>query len=102
MAKKSKEKKKYVEFKYSGDTFEYSGRIYPDEDSKRLFMYLTLDDVLTISCHLVNYKKDKYFISFPDYKQKDGNYKSFIYTDEGLNEELDSLVNAIVEALESE
>lgn len=98
MAKK-KSSKEYAEFKLKGETFDYTGRVYPAKKDGNPFIYLTLNDVFTIQCHLVEGKKSN-FIGWPSYKS--GNdYKSLIYVDKDLNEEIDLLITQIEAALES-
>ena len=101
MAKEKKSKKKEKEFKevkFKGQKFNYSGRIYPSDESRQ-FMYLTLNGCITIQCHLVEGKNGS-FISFPSWKNKDGDYKSYIYWDEALEDEMSDLITTIEEALE--
>ena len=100
MAKKEKEKKSngYAEFKFKGEVFDYTGRVYPAKKKGNPFIYLTINDVITIQCHLVEGKKSS-FIGWPSY-EVDGKWKSSIYVDEDLNDEIDSLVEVIEKALE--
>ena len=97
MAKKNKEVRDFEEFSYDGENFEYTGRVYPAKDG-RSFVYLTIDGVFTIQCHLVETEKGKFFISFPSYKNKDGKYKSYIFTDEKMQDELEEHAKEIHEA----
>ena len=50
MAKKEKEKKSkdYAEFKFKGEVFDYTGRVYPAKKKGNPFIYLTINDVLTL------------------------------------------------------
>ena len=100
MAKKEKEKKSkdYAEFKFKGETFDYTGRVYPAKKKGNPFIYLTINDVITIQCHLVEGKKSS-FIGWPSY-EVDGKWKSNIFVDEDLNDEMDKLVEVIEKALE--
>lgn len=96
MAKKKSSE--YAEFKFKGETFDYSGRVYPAKKKGNPFVYLTLNDVITIQCHLIEGKKGS-FISWPSYQDNKDNYKSLIYIDKALNDEIDSLIEKIEEAL---
>lgn len=97
MAKKNKEVRDYETFSLDGDHFEYTGRVYPEKDG-RSFVYLTIDGVFTIQCHLVRTEKGNLFLSFPSYKNKDGEYKSYIFTDEKMQKDLQDLAIEIHEA----
>ena len=101
MAKKEKEKKSkdYAEFKYKGEVFDYYGRVYPAKKKGNPFIYLTINDVITIQCHLVEGKKSN-FIGWPSY-EVEGKWKSSIYVDEDLNDEMNELVEVIEKALDS-
>lgn len=98
MAKAKTKKADYAEFKFKGETFDYTGRAYPAKKNGNPFIYLTINDVLTIQCHLVEGKKSS-FIGWPSYKAGD-EYKSSIYVDKELNDEIDSLIEVIEKALE--
>lgn len=97
---KNKKANEYAEFKFKGDTFDYSGRVYPAKKKGNPFVYLTLNDAITIQVHLIEGKKGS-FISWPSYKTSDGDYKSLVYWDESIEKEMDKLIEAIEEALES-
>lgn len=97
MAKKNKEVRNYEEFSYDGEQFDYTGRVYPEKEG-RSFVYLTIDGVFTIHCHLVKTENGKLFLSFPSYKNKDGEYKSYVFTDEKMQNDLDELAKEIHEA----
>ena len=99
MAKKDNKKSNgYAEFKMKGDTFDYSGRVYPAKKKGNPFVYLTINGVITIQCHLVEGKKSN-FIGWPSY-EVDGKWKSSVYVDEELNDEIDKLIEVIEKALE--
>lgn len=98
MAKSKAKKADYAEFKFKGETFDYTGRVYPAKKKGNPFIYLTINDVITIQCHLVEGKKSN-FIGWPSY-EVEGKWKSSIYVDEDLNDEIDSLVEVIEKALE--
>jgi DNA-binding cell septation regulator SpoVG len=104
-AKKSanKETKEFKEFKHTGTTFEYTGRVYPAKEGKgkvknTYYLSITLNGVLTINgCYLVE-TENNCFIKWPQYKSGD-DYKSYIFTDKEFNKELDGVVFAIMAAL---
>lgn len=101
--KKEEAKTNYSEFKYSGKVFEYSGRLYPKTEGKgkvvaRYGLSLTLNDVITIKgIHLVE-TEESFFLTFPSYKSGD-DYKSYLFIDKALNEEIDALTDAIVKVI---
>ena len=97
MAKKNKEVRDFEEFSFDGEHFDYTGRVYPAKNG-RSFVYLTIDDVFTIKCFLVETEKGKFFISFPSYENKEGKYTSYIFTDEKMRDELEELAKEIHEA----
>ena len=96
--KKAKEKKEFVEFNVKSETFDFSGRIYPGKEKKglrRSWMSLCLNDSITIqNCYLVETKSST-FIGFPQYKNKDDEYKSHIFIDEDMREEIDNLAEVL-------
>ena len=106
MAKKEakKEEIKFNEFKFSGETFEYSGRVYPKKSGEtkgkvtaKWYVQLVLNDVLTIKgCYLVE-TKDDYFLTFPQYK-KDDSFESYIYIVKDMNTEIEELTAIIYRA----
>ena len=101
MAKKSNKSADYAEFKFSGEVFEYTGRVYPAKSKKSdPFVYLTLNDAFTIQCHLKETKKGDQFLSFPSWKDSDGEYHQYTYIDKSLNDEMDKLIEKISNALE--
>ena len=95
-----KDEKKFVEFDLKSESFDFSGRVYPGEKKKnvrRSYMSLCLNGVFTISgCWLVE-TKDNTFISFPQYLSKDDEYKSYVFIDEEMREEMDNLAQLIQE-----
>ena len=100
-AKEIKENKSYMEFSFKGKEIDYTGRIYPDlkksTDALDITpMNLTINGVITIKgCKLLQSDKASW-ISFPQYKDKDGEYKSYVYIDQTYSkEELDKLVEVI-------
>ena len=106
MARKAKEtketKKNYVEFTFKGKEIDYSGRLYPElkksTDALDITpMSLTINGVITIKgCKLMQSDKSSW-ISFPQYKDKNGDYMSYVYVDRAFS---DSELAAIVEELE--
>ena len=90
------EEPKFKEFNYSGKTFEYSGRLYEAKEGKgkvksRSYMSLVLNDSITINgCYFTVLDDGAAFISYPQY-QKDKEYKSYIFVDKELNEEIEEL-----------
>lgn len=102
------ESKGYAEFKYSGNTFDYSGRIYPKMKGSdkgkvkgKYYVALCFNDVFTLKgCYLVETESD-YFLTFPQFAKKDGDktaYDSFVFVDKKLNDEIDELTNFIYKA----
>ena len=96
---KEEAKKDFLEVNYSGDSFEWSVRVYPGKEGKgnvvsRHGLSITLNNVFSLKgCTLVE-TADKYFISWPQYSKegKDGGFFSYVYTSKELNEEIDKLV----------
>lgn len=97
---KKEEAKKFEEFKYSGKCFEYSGRIYEGSEGKgkvksRSYMSLVLNDAISINgCYFTVLDDGAAFIAWPQYK-KGEEYKSYIFTSEEINEELEALTKVI-------
>lgn len=94
----------FTEFKYSGDTFEYSGRIYKDKkrEAGKLTIYpmsLTLNDTITIKCCSFYETEKNMWVGGPQYKSGD-EYKDFIYFDKDINDELDTLAETIKAAID--
>lgn len=100
-----KEEREFVEFSFKSETFDFSGRVYPGEKSKgikRSWMSLCINDAITIqNCYLVE-TKDNLFISFPQWKNKDDEYKSHIFISEDISEEIDNLAELINEKISGE
>ena len=102
MARKAKEtkeeKKNYIEFTFKGKEIDYSGRIYPDlkksTDACDITpMSLTINGVMTIKgCKLMQ-SDSASWIAFPQYKNKDGDWMSYVYVDRAYSDnELAELV----------
>ena len=101
--KAEKKENEFKEFNLSEETFDYTGRVYPWEESgngvKRAYLSLCINESITINyCHLVQ-SKDNLFISFPSIKSGD-NYKSVIFTAEDMNEELDKVAEEIANLID--
>lgn len=101
-ASKKENKPEFKEFKFSEDIFDYTGRIYPWEETgstRRAYLSLCMNDAITVNyCHLVE-TKEHLFISFPSIKSKE-DYKSIIFTDEDLKTELDKIAGKLKELLD--
>lgn len=95
--------KEFLEFEFEGKTFDYTGRIYPKKEGKgnvvsKHGMSITLNKNFTIkNCNIVE-TADSFFISWPQYSAGDA-FKSYIYVDEVLNDEIDKLTQAIADLL---
>ena len=98
--KKEEKKETYKEFKFDGQTFSYSGRIYPTRGAAGKILNswgltLTLNDSITVKgCRLVE-TENNIFITWPQYQNKDNKYISYFYIAESLNEELDKLIQQL-------
>lgn len=101
-AKGKAKEKEFIEYDVKSETFDFSGRIYPGEESKgvtRSWMSLCINECITIqNCYLIE-TKNSTFISFPQYKNKDGEYRSHIYIDEDFREELDNLTEILLDKI---
>ena len=97
----------FKEFKYSGKTFEYTGRVFPSREGsgkvKRTWgLTITLNGLIDIKgCKLVE-TESNVFITYPQYvtgeKGKE-EWKSYIYVNKDLNEEIDALVNELMKVV---
>ena len=105
--KKVKEEKKYIEFDVKSESFDFSGRIYPGEmenskagnQYRRSYVSLCLNSLITINgCYLVETESST-FISFPGYQTKNGENRSYIFTDEDIRDELNSLAEILADKL---
>lgn len=100
MKKAKEEKAKFEEFTYTGKTFEYSGKIYEGSEGEgkvksRSYLSLTLNDAITIKgCYFVVLDGGSAFITYPQYK-KGEEYKSYIFTNDDLKDELEALSKVI-------
>lgn len=102
-----KEEKKFIEFDVKSDSFDFSGRIYPGEvqnsqngnQYRRSYLSLCLNSLITINgCYLVETENGT-FISFPGYQTKDGENRSYIFTDQDIRDELNSLAEILADKL---
>lgn len=104
MARKTTKKADYVEFKFDGKEFKYSGRLYLDnqKETKKCTitpMSLTLNEVITIKgCKLFQTDKNSW-ITGPSYQSGD-DYKDYLYIGKDLNDEMDKLVEEIEKVLD--
>lgn len=89
MAKKNapeKVKNSYKEFNVECGDYTFSGRIYPDLAKTygkvtSTPVSLTIDDLMSIKgCSLKQTDKNAW-VSFPEYKNKNGDYVSYVYVD---------------------
>lgn len=89
MAKKnapSKAKNSYKEFSFESENYTFSGRIYLELAKTygkvtSTPVSLTIDDLMSIKgCSLKQTEKNAW-IAFPEYKNKDGDYVSYVYVD---------------------
>lgn len=103
----AKEAKKYKEFKVTGDSFEYTGRVYAGREGtgkvkRKWGLTLTLNGVITIKgIWLVQTESGKVFFTYPQYKSGD-NYASYIYIDKALNDDFAKLTKSICKSLKIE
>lgn len=90
----------FKEFTMEGDTFSYTGRIYPKKEGSgkvvsKSLVNLTLNGVITLKGLYLVETSDKYFLTFPQYKSKD-EYKSYVFVDRDFSDgEFDKLVDVI-------
>ena len=89
----------FKEFKFNGETFEYSGRIYDPKDGKGKVkktygVTLTLNGVFTLKGVKLIQTDNSVFLDYPSFKTtKDGKdtYVSYVYIDKDINSEIDKL-----------
>ncbi len=101
--KKADSKGEFKEFELKGESFDYSGRIYPDrkrEAGKLTItpMSLCLNGVFTVKGCSFYETKDNMWVGGPQFKQGD-EYKDYLYLDKELNKDLDALAECICEAI---
>lgn len=104
--KKETKKVSFKEFKFTGKTFEYTGRIFPSKEGsgkvkRKWGLTICLNGVFSLKgCQLVE-TDSNVFITYPQYFVKgktdnDGTWNSYIYVDKELNEELDAFVSYLM------
>lgn len=107
MAKNEKKKDNYKEYKFTGECFEYSGRIYPGKDGngkvkREWLMGLTLNGVFAVKgVWLKQTTTGKVFFTFPQYKSGD-KYMSYIFTEKELEKDFAGLVKYLCKLLKIE
>lgn len=108
MARKAAKESNFIEFTFDGKEFKYSGRLYPDyqKETKKctiIPMSLCLNGMITISgCRLFRSDKNAWIVG-PQYasgKDKNVEYKDYLYIDKDLNKELDGLVSELEKLLD--
>ena len=104
MAKKTKESKGFKEFEFEGQSFNYSGRIYPDNQREAGKLTITpislcLNGLITIKGCSFMETKDNMWIAGPSYKSGD-EYKDYLYFDKEINSDLDKLAAIISKELD--
>ena len=100
----SKKESNFKEFNFESGANVANGRVYPDsyKDTGKAEIYglsLTINGLVIRGCKLVVTDKSN-FISFPQYKTKDGDYESFVFMVEkedleflkGLANEISNLI----------
>lgn len=102
-----KEEKKFIEFNFKSESFDFSGRVYPGElkSSKngnayrRSYLSLCLNDLITINCCNLVETEESTFITFPGYQTKEGEDKSYLFIDKSLRDEIDALAALIADLI---
>ena len=108
MAKKKKakksESKNYIEFKVKSKSFDFSGRVYKTEvENKNCTkhpMSLCINDMFTISGLWLCETEDSLWISTPQYKDKNDEWKNYIFIHKDFQDEFGSLAEILSEKLE--
>lgn len=105
-----KEEKKFVEFNFKSESFDFSGRVYPGEIKsskngnayRRSYMSLCINGLITIQgCNLVETDSST-FISLPGYQTKEGEDKSYFFIDKDFRDEFNNLAACISDLLPNE
>lgn len=83
MAKgKAKKENKFLEFDFEGENGnDFSGRVYDAVETKNATYYplsLTINGLAVVGCKFWKTSKSNY-ITYPEYKDKNGDYHSIIY-----------------------
>ena len=88
MAKKNapEKAKGFKEFNYESENYTFSGRIYPDLAKTYgkvtcTPLSITIDDLMSIMGCILKQTDKNAWISFPEYKNKNGDYVSYVYVD---------------------
>lgn len=103
----AKKEQKFIEFKVSGDHFEYSGRVYPGKEGngkvkREWLMSLTLNGVLAIKgVWLKQTSTGKVFMTFPQYKSGD-KWMSYIFTEKDINDDFSKIIKDLCKKLKIE
>ena len=76
----------FKEFNFESENYTFSGRIYPDLAKtygkvKSIPLSLTIDDLMSIKGCSLKVTDKNTWISFPEYKNKNGDYVSYVYVD---------------------
>lgn len=107
-AKATKKSKgpKFIEFNLKSETFDFTGRIYPEnvKKTKKAKIYpfsLCLNDSITIKGMKLWSTKENTFITGPVYFV-DKEYKPYLFIDPDFNEEFTGLAEKLLEKLEDE
>lgn len=86
MAKKksNEESKSYVEFNFKAGDYDFTGRLYKElskEAGKVTItpVSLTIDDLMSIKGCSLKETKNNVWLSFPEYKNKNGDYVSYVF-----------------------
>lgn len=100
----NKESKNYVEFKIKSESFDFSGRIYKTEVKNKGCVKhpvsLCINDAFTISGIWLCESDNALWLSTPQYKDKNDEYKNYIFIHKDFSEEFDSLAEILSEKLE--
>lgn len=102
---KKSDEKNYLEYVVQGKWFAYSGRIYKDNQTETekctiTPITLSLNNFFTLKgCKLFQTDKNAW-IAGPSYQNKKGDYVSYLYIDEKLNDDMDAVVAEIEKLLE--
>ena len=93
MAKKTKKDSKsesYKEFTFKAGDYDFTGRLYTDFESEHgkvtvTPLSITIDDLLSIKGCSLKQTEENTWIEFPKYKNKDGDYISYVFVDKDQN-----------------
>ena len=101
--KKTNQATGFKEFEFSGDNFDYSGRIYVDRkrEAGKLTIYpvsLTLNGLITIKGCSFYETTNNMWVGGPQFKSGE-EYKDYLYIDKENNKDMDALAEAISAAI---